>query len=105
METKNVNQSGSSQNFNSSANFRSLYLLNGNTLLPLAPEYLDSNSPAEKNFRSEKELEELVFNNSKILFGQNTILVFLPKDSRTLFGNDFSPNGFLIDVGDLARPR
>ena len=105
METKKVNQSGNSQNFNSSANFRNLYLLNGNTLLPLAPEYLDSNTPAEKNFRSEKELEELIFNNSKTLFGQNTILVSLPKDGRALFGNDFSPNGFLLDVGDLARPR
>src|SRR5689334_22613974 len=100
METKTVNQSGSSQNFNAHANFRTLYLLNGDTLLPLSPEYIDTNSPAEKNFRSEKELEELVFSNYKTFFGQNTVLLPTSKEIRALFGNDYSPSGFLIDLGN-----
>lgn len=110
METKNANQivSGNSQALISSSagiNFRNLYLLNGNTLLPLAPEYLNSYSPAEKNFRSAKELEELVLGNSKTLFGQHTFLVTFEKKDGALFGNDFVPSGFMLDVGNPAKPR
>jgi predicted transport protein len=73
--------------------------------VPLAPGYISPHSPTERKFRSAKELEELIFKNSKTLFGQQTIMVALQKKDGALFGNHFVPSGFLIDVSDLARPR
>ncbi len=84
---------------------RNLYLLNGDALLPLAPEYLHANPATEKNFRSTKELEELVFKNSKTLFGQNTFTVTLQKKDGNLFESNFTPTGFLLDISEIARPK
>jgi len=89
----------------SNAQLRNLYLLNGNALLPLAPEYLETGSPSERNFRSVKELEELVSANSKTFFGKDIHFIPLNKESKQVFKGDFTPNGFLLSVTDLGRPE
>lgn len=38
----------------------------------------------EKKFSSEKEFEELVFKNSKLLFGENTILIDVKRKIGTI---------------------
>src|ERR1017187_4926279 len=47
-------------------------LINGKSLEPQPIKHSD---PVERKFKSEKEFNELVINNSKMLFGQNTILI------------------------------
>lgn len=86
-------------------NFKPGYFLKGNTLQPLSAEHAVSGSPTERKFRSAKELEQLVLRNSKILFGQNTFLVTLPKKSAATFGNDSVPSSFLVDLSDFVRPK
>lgn len=75
------------------------YLLQGKTLLPLSPGYSISGNPVEKRFRSEEELEELVIENKKILFGEETFLLRLKNESETV------PTHFLLDVSNIQRPR
>lgn len=103
METTNALQNNASSS--QSIQPRTLYLLNGNTLLPLAPEYLETGSPSEKNFRSVKELEELVLANSKTFFGKDIHFIPLSKESKQVFKGDFTPSGFLLNVTDLGRPE
>lgn len=107
MKAKKENQPSGEQVLSlekAAINFNQVYLQNGDELLPLSSEYKISDSLAEKKFRSVKELEELMLGNSKMLFGQDTIMVPLTKESRALFG-DFVPSGLLFDLSDLGRPR
>ncbi len=87
------------------ANLKQGYLLNKDALVPVPPEYISSNAPDEKRFRSAKELEELVFKNSKTLFGQQTILVNMPEKGNGIFRGKFPPVGFLFDSADPAKPK
>src|SRR6267154_6247536 len=81
-------------------NFQNAFIIKGNTAQPQATR--QTNPPVEKKFRSVKELTELVMTSSKILFGQNTFMVPIPKKGTAPFGNDFVPTGFLLDVTDLV---
>ncbi len=81
------------------------YLLSGNTLHQLSTEYSHSNAPIEEKFRSAKEMEKLVLDNCRTLFGQQTFLIPMPKKSESLFENGFTPSAFLLDVTDPAKPR
>ena len=60
---------------------------------------------SEKEFSKEKELEDLMFNNSKCLFGQASILIEAKKkiDNKALGGT--IPDAFLVDLKDPDNPE
>ncbi len=82
---------------------RNSYLLKGNTLHPLSTDYRYSTPPVEKKFRSVKEIEKLVLDNCRTLFGQQTILIPLPTKSKNLFKNNFLPDNVMLDMEDTPR--
>src|SRR5204863_1427026 len=87
MEKTNQSMAHSSQTLASekgAINFKQPYLVTGETLLPLLPDYSLSDSAVEKKFRSAKELEELVFKNGKTLFRPHTVTVALQKKDGAL---------------------
>ena len=57
----------------------------------------------EKIFKIEKELEQLLINNSKTLFGKNTIIIDAKKkiDSKSLGGS--IPDCFLFLCGHVGK--
>ena len=59
----------------------------------------------EVTFRIEKDFEEEVYQNSKLFFGEKSILI----DTKTLLkGNILGgtiPDGFLFDLSDEAEPQ
>jgi predicted transport protein len=59
----------------------------------------------EKEFSKEKDLEDLMFVNSKILFGQNSILIEAKKriDNKALGGT--IPDAFLFDLKNPENPE
>jgi len=59
----------------------------------------------EKQFKTEAELEKIVIDNSKTLFGQNSILIDAKKkiDSNSFGG--VIPDGFLFDLNDTNNPE
>ncbi|MEK6691729.1 MAG: hypothetical protein AABY78_10665 [Nitrospirota bacterium] len=59
----------------------------------------------EKKFDSEREFEELVFNNSKMLFGENTILIDVKRKIGNQFLGGIIPDFFLIDLTDKGNPE
>ncbi len=86
-------------------NFKQGYFLKGNTLEALPSDLLLPVLPVERKFKTAKELEQLVLRNGKTLFGQQTFIVLMPKKTAASFGKESVPNSFLLDVGDLARPK
>lgn len=60
---------------------------------------------SEKEFLKEKELEDLMFNNGKCLFGQASILIEAKKkiDNKALGGT--IPDAFLFDLKDPDNPE
>jgi len=60
---------------------------------------------SEKEYKLEVEFEKLVFNNSKIFFGEKTILIDAKKkiDNNSLGG--VIPDGFLFDFYDKKNPE
>ena len=60
---------------------------------------------SEERYELETDFEKLVVNNSKILFGENTIFVDAKKKiDNTSFGGVI-PDGFLIDFSDKKNPE
>jgi hypothetical protein len=62
--------------------------------------YLNNKRFTEKEFSKEKDLEDLMFLNSKNLFGQHSIIIEAKKkiDHKTLGGT--IPDAFLFDLND-----
>ena len=67
--------------------------------------YFNNKRFTEKDFSKEKELEDLMFQNSKSLFGHNSILIEAKKriDHKTLGGT--IPDAFLFDLNDPENPE
>ncbi|MEI7422005.1 MAG: DUF5655 domain-containing protein [Prolixibacteraceae bacterium] len=67
--------------------------------------YLNNKRFTEKEFSKEKELEDLMFQNSKNLFGQHSIIIEAKKkiDHKTLGGT--IPDAFLFDLNDPENPE
>ena len=67
--------------------------------------YMDGNRFVESEFQYEKELEKIVQENSKVLFGEKTIFFDIKSkiDSRSLGGA--IPDGFLFDFRDEENPE
>ena len=58
----------------------------------------------ETQFKLEKDLEELVRSQSKILFGENTIFITKRKLKGLVLGNTI-PDGFLFDLTEAENPE
>lgn len=67
--------------------------------------FKDSKRYTEKKYGTEREFEELVFSNSKMLFGENTILIDVKKKIGTQFLGGVIPDFFLIDLTDSENPE
>jgi len=87
--------------------YRNAYLLKGNALHPFNPDYeaaagFVKKKFSEKNFKSEKELNDLIFENRKILFGEKTIIV----DIENILGlrDDHIVPAFMIDFMNPDKP-
>jgi len=67
--------------------------------------YFNNKRFTEKEFSKEKDLEDLMFLNSKSLFGQNSIMIEAKKkiDNKTLGGT--IPDAFLFDLRDPENPE
>jgi predicted transport protein len=67
--------------------------------------YFNNKRFTEKEFSKEKELEDLMFQNSKSLFGQNSIIIEAKKkiENKTLGGT--IPDAFLFDLNDPENPE
>jgi len=67
--------------------------------------YFNNKRFTEKEFSKEKELEDLMFLNSKSLFGQNSIIIEAKKkiENKTLGGT--IPDAFLFDLNDPENPE
>lgn len=67
--------------------------------------YRQGNRYTERQFKTENEFENLVIQNSKTLFGQNSIYV----DAKKKLGNEalggVIPDGFLFDLSDMSNPE
>ncbi len=67
--------------------------------------YFNQKRFVEKEFTKESELENLMYSNAKILFGQSSILIEKKKliEHKTLGGT--IPDGFLFDLSDPKNPE
>lgn len=67
--------------------------------------FLNNKRFIEKEFLKEKDLEDLMFNNCKCLFGQGSIVIEAKKkiDNKALGGT--IPDGFLFDLKDPNNPE
>src|ERR1035437_4309280 len=85
------------------------YILNGNTLeLQTEPPFdADENqaSPVEKKFKSKKEFEEIVLQNGKILFGNDTLLIKTKVKTNIEFIGSYIPDAILFDFKDRENPK
>jgi predicted transport protein len=77
---------------------RNLFLLSGKALHQLSTDYRFTTPSVEKPFRSVKEVEELLQQNYRTLFGEKSILISLPKKKTDFFKNADLSNFFLLDV-------
>jgi len=87
-----------------------VYILNGNTLelQTIEPPFdADENqtSPVEKKFKSKKEFEEIILQNSKVLFGETTLLIETKVKAGNKFSGTYIPDAFLFDFKDTEKPK
>src|ERR1035437_3836892 len=93
---------------NTAIDLSKAYILNGNTLeLQTTPFDLDENqvSPIEKKFTSRKEFEEIVLQNGKILFGNDTLLINTQLKKDLSFTGTYTSDAILFDFKDQGKPK
>ena len=84
----------------------SAFIIKDDILQPFSTEDFNANNdehskPVEKKFHGEKELEQLVLTNSKVLFGRQALLI---KDNKKV-KDEYFPDKFLFDFRDTEKPR
>ena len=60
---------------------------------------------SEYQFKSEKEFETVVLENSKLFFGNSSIYIDAKKKIDTKALGSTIPDGFLFDLSDIANPE
>ncbi|HMT10275.1 MAG TPA: hypothetical protein PKA39_01480 [Ignavibacteria bacterium] len=60
---------------------------------------------SEKAFKTEAEFEEMVTQNSKTLFGPNSIYIDAKRKITNKALGGVIPDGFLFDLSDLSNPE
>lgn len=79
----------------------SAFVIKDDTLQPFSTEHFNAdNSPVEKKFQSEKEFEQLILTNSRMLFGQHALIIE-DKEKK----DEYFPDKFLFDFSDNEKPR
>lgn len=84
---------------------KNAYLLQDDILLPLAADHVLSVTPAERKFKTARELEDLVYTNRKTLFGQHVFMTGQSTIGQLIFNKEYEPSGFLLDMSDPIKPR
>lgn len=84
------------------ADFNSPFILKGKTLQVKINGH-PIEKPVPKNFKSEKELLELVMQNGKTLFGEHIIMLD-GKKIITDFGDGYTASAFLVDFKNPEKP-
>ena len=83
----------------------SAFIMKDDTLQSFPTEHFtgkDENfKPVEKKFQTEKELEQLLLINSKVLFGEQALIV----DDKKEIKDQYFPDKFLFDFSDHEKPR
>ncbi|MBI4930502.1 MAG: hypothetical protein HY841_07055 [Bacteroidetes bacterium] len=101
METKTSNEK--KEQAASATDYSSLFILKGKSLqVKINGQPIDN--PVPKKFQSEKELEELVKQNGKVLFGEN-VIVLDGKKIMPEFLESYALPAFLIDIRDAEKPK
>jgi predicted transport protein len=101
---KDGNQALPSQNLN--LNFTNAFKLQkGNVLQPLSPGQVNTDSAVEKQFRFAKELETLLFSNSKLIFGERSFFVQIQRKDQAVFEKGFIPNRILFSLNNIVKPQ
>jgi hypothetical protein len=59
----------------------------------------------ESQYKSEDDFEELIRNQSKVLFGEDTIFIYTKRKLKGLVLGATIPDGFLFDLTDLENPE
>lgn len=86
--------------------FANAFIYEGSSLNRVTdPKLLNSGTSVQKQFRSAKELAELVTMNTKPIFGQQSFFIPFPAKAQGLFGKGFDPAGFLLDFSDSVKPK
>lgn len=67
--------------------------------------YNKGNRYAERKFKLEKKFERLIFDNSKTIFGQGSILIDAKKKITTKHLGGTIPDAFLLDLTDPQNPE
>lgn len=67
--------------------------------------YRNSLRYTEKKFEIEKDFEQLLLDNSKTLFGKNTIIINAKKKIDSQFMGGAIPDCFLFDLSDPQNPE
>jgi len=97
METKKANDSQEQKTL--APDFSSPFILKGKTLL-VKINGQPIEKPVPKTFKSVKELEELVYDNSKILFGEKTFFV----EIKSSIKEEHVISSFLLDLKNPEKP-
>ncbi|MBI3501317.1 MAG: hypothetical protein HY063_05930 [Bacteroidetes bacterium] len=84
--------------------FKSPFVLKGKELMVKINGH-PIEKPQEKNFKSVKELNELVLENTKILFGQETLLIEGQLAMKAFPCEGLFFDGFLLDCKDAEKPK
>jgi len=98
--------SGASQNLTSQkavADFSRPFILSGKSLQVKINGH-PIEKPVEKNFQSEKELQELILQNNKTLFGEDSFVLDTRKTSLDFTGGVI-PDGILLDLKEAGKPK
>lgn len=89
--------------------YQNAFLLKGEKLQPLITDYKEAEQFnkkkfAEKSFKTEKELRELLAENNETLFGEKTIFIDLSEITEALWEEERILSAFLFDLTDSAKP-
>ena len=67
--------------------------------------YINKNKVEEVSFAYEKDFEEFIVENQKLLFGSDSIYLNLKKKLRSETLGNSIPDGFLFDFTDKEEPE
>ncbi|TAL57116.1 MAG: hypothetical protein EPN85_14590 [Bacteroidetes bacterium] len=83
--------------------FNSPFILKGKILqIKIGGQPIEK--PVPRQFKSEKELSELVMENGKVLFGDH-IMMIDGKKTVTVFETGYNASAFLVDFKNLDKPK
>lgn len=89
--------------------YTNAFVLKGKELKPFstdpdtAAKIAQEKNSLEKKFKNENELAEVILNNGKVLFGENTVLIDCSRKEGFQFSGGFEPDALLFVLGDKPK--